>query len=589
MHRNTTLFLIGLCLIAILGFNFFVVQTSALLGAVVILGIVFIAGGLTGYWLAKVSTSTQYEAGVEKDDYLINVANTFEAQLKNAHRYATNTKNLANGLRYLWFRKAEYTAQYYINETEFPKEKVAENSGVKADFLNITSSLIRSVDSVVGFESVFFKDTLSGFDTLDVKNYYSDSYQYSLKNKDQLGLFRAKEDDSATQLTFYGIYHDFLVHKPYFGVYRQNSDTETCNITVYNVETNSIVETWSFDFAGQTREMYWFKSDPSKYTEGEKYKIVIKKTGSSAILRGYIPAYFIPYDDDDVGLYRICQVTNRTGGSSAYWVAHVYKLRYISDSEVVEEVGSGALCNSGLQNAIEELAMHYEDALSSGQAYWNYLRMLGYENIDDVPESFKIPAPSVVDIDSSVTEKLTPEQLYALYVAYLKAMEKFFTSTTYRQAEMSSVDVKMSDFSVVINATAYSGDSVVFDKKFAIFMPTVENLTLTKGQNNTLTQTVNCVYYDNSTLTNQTMNYVELHSGDIVYVHEIYINGNVSDVENVTISIADLRQVALTYDFVLVGDPTYAYTTFNDWIPIIMTVLVVSMVIAVIDKTRRKR
>jgi len=592
MHRSTTLFLIGLCLIAILGFNFFVVQTSALIGAVIVVGIVFISGAITGYFLAKYTATTVYESGVEKDDYLINIGRTLEAQLKNAYAYAENTENLANGLRYLWFRKAEYTAQYFINESTFPKEKVAQESGLEDHLINITSALLRSVDSIIGMHSVFCAETLSAFDTLDVKSWISSVLQISLKGSDALGLFRKKSGEDVKTIELYGIYHKIPAHQgDWFGIYEYGTSSVPFNISIYDVETNELVAYKSATMSGGSKMQKWFKVDLSNCVEGNKYKLVLSLnlTNAPSDLTFVVPIDFIPYEPTDMGSYSIYHIVNRTDSSTG-----VGGFEFYSDSEMVYEIkfySDDALKVSKLTNAVSSILEHYEDALDSGQTYWNYLRMLGYTDINQVPKSFKIPAPSVVDMDSTVTQKLTPEQLYALYVAYLKALEQFFTSETYRQANVTSVDVKMVDFSIVVNCTAYSGadNSTIFDKKLAILMPTVENLTLYKGQNNTLTQTVNCVYYDNSTLANQTMNYVQLISGDKVYVYDIYVEGEPSESNNVTIAIVDLRQVALLYDFKLEGEPTYTYTQFQDWIPIIITVLMVSMVIAIIDRSRRKR
>jgi len=587
MHSKTRLFLIGLCLISILGFNFFVVQTSALAGAVVILGIVFIAGALTGYFVAKVTTSTKYEAGVDKTDYLLDVAETWDMQLGNAKTYSKNTENLATGVRYLWFRKAEYMSQNFINETEFPFETVAEKSGVKGDFLNMTSALLDSFDNVVAMESLYFEGSLPAFDTLTAKAEWQDGIvQYELKGYDVLGVFQWFKIDSGTKITTYGYFHKFNAHKPMF-IVKASADGEQDFTLKVSYLNGTVVKNWTTTINNLIKSVT-FSMDYDDFVEGEKYKIELEASSEPNYMELAVPINFIPYNDSDVGKYRCCFAKTHTAGGA--WSLPIEEIVYYSDGSEVKTVNPNYNADY-ITNAIKKLVTHYEDALDSGQTYWNYLKVLGYDDINEVPSNFKIPAPSVVDIDSGVTEKLDPEQLYALYVAYLKALENFFTSETYRNAKVGSVDVKMSDFSVFVNATAYNeaGDSTIFDKKLAILMPTTEDLFLEKGKNNTLTQTVNCVYFDNTTETEESLNYVQLHVNETLYIYDIYEDGVLSSAENVTIAIADLRQVALKYNFILVGDPTYAYTDVSAIVPVLLTVMVVMLVVEMVSKRRRRR
>jgi len=593
MHRSTTLFLIGLCLIAIIGFNFFVVQTSALIGAVIIIGVVFIAGAITGYFVCKSTTSTRYEAGVDKSDYIYNVAVTWHSQINNTETFSFNQGNLSGGIRYYWFRKAEHVSQYYINESTFPKEKVAEESGIKGEYFNLTGSLLDSYDNVLASENSFFASTLPAFDTLDAKAFYNTSsgtVSFSLKGKNVLGLFQYLEGNTQPY-EISGYYHHIPSDKLYIGamldVHDESGGTYEGYIKIYD-SNNTLIKQYNITFPDAKCALRWVKVEG--LTEGEKYKISYSTTQSGKIKALLVPICFIPEKSDD--LKNFCVSTVYNFNSSSAFKPRLSKIVYYSDSTPYYTLKfKSPDAFPSLSNAIKTHADNYQDALSAGQAYWTLLRTLGYYDYDDIPRNYYIPPPSVVDIGSDVTEKLTPEQLYALYIAYLKALEQFFTSETYRESNVTSIDVKVTDFSLVVNCTAYNsyGNVTLFDKKMALIMPTTDSLTLERGKNNTLTQTVNVVYFDNSTLENETINYIQLKPNDILYVHEFYKDGEFYNASSVTIDIIDLKQLSFKYDFTLRGEPTYAYTEFQDWIPIIIAVLVISMIIAVVDKSRKRR
>jgi len=598
MHRSTTLFLIGFCLIAILGFHFFVVQTHALVGAVIVVGLTFLAGAVTGYFICKTTTVTRYEAGVEKGDYIYNVAVTWDTQADNIERFSYNQKELSDGLRYYWFRKAEYTAQHFINESTFPTDKVAEESGIKQEYLNLTSSLLDSYDNVIASLNSFCSSTLPAFDTLTVKATYNIGYTIDLKGKDILGVFHLVGAKAFT-FNFKAYYVDVPTSKRKIGVYinlKGSSDTPTVTFKILN-STDGVVQTESYTATSGQCNIKWYDLT-SNLEEGEVYTLQIEQdAGSKKAIDMLVPICFIPYDDNYGGdgesikdAYVIAHIQESASGDSHY--EGVNKIEFYNETTVVHTITYSTFKPfPELSDAMVKHLANYRDALSAGQAYWNLLRTLGYDDYSEIPRNYHIPAPSVVDIGSDVTEKLNPEQLYALYIAYLKALEQFFTSETYRTSNVSSVDVKASDFSLVVNCTAYNsyGNETIFDKKLAILMPTVSDLVLEREKNNTLTQTVNVVYFSNTSETNQTVNYIQLKPDDIVYVYEFYKDGEFYNASSVTISIVDLKQLSFKYDFTLKGEPTYAYTDFNDWMPIIIAVLVISVVVAMVDKSRRKR
>lgn len=602
MHKSTTLFLIGLCLISILGFNFFVVQTSALIGTILVISAIsFIAGAITGYYITKAVTSTRYEAGVDKTDYIKDVGMVWKSQLDNIETFAYNQKELSNGIRYQWFRKMEYASQYYINESTFPVETVAQESGVLDEYLNLASSLLDSYDNLVGSMNSFCYSTLEAFDTLTVKATFSGFGTTELKGKSVLGFYHEVGVGGGKSLYFDVYYVDDVVTYNtkigiFFGIIG-DSDSVNVTLSIKNSLGNTIYN-FTYLHTPNHFDLKWIEMPASLLEHGKRYTITLShNSANNKMFAVYLPPCFVRYDDNVYGTYSgqlyeayVIHVMENKSTSSSANIQGIISLEFYSDSAKVYTISfSGAF--SKVKSAMETHITNYQDALSAGEAYWNLLRMLGYDDFSEIPRTYYIPPPSIVNIGSDVTEKLEPEELYALYIAYLKALEKFFTSETYRTSNMSSVDVNITDFSLLINCTAYDGDdnSTIFDRKFAILMPTTEDLTLEKGKNNTLGQTVDVVYFDDKESLNESINYVQLKANDFVYVYDFYKDGEWYNASSVTISIIDLKQLSFKYDFTLEGEPTYAYTSVNDWIPIIITVLMISMVIAVIDKSRRRR
>jgi len=494
---------------------------------------------------------------------------------------SNNYKNASVGLRYYWFRRAEFTSQYYLNETTYPKEQILNESTILTEFLNISSATLDSYDNVIGSMNSFANYTLTGFDTLHWNMYNSLDYEVTaLKGKNILGIYHYGTGTTLnnTKYRFDNNLYNHLCAPDTYILGRGTTSAKT--ILFKDAEDNFAVNVT----IPSTNNQIAISFPPENLTHGATYTVQYIGTSDAFAL----PICFIPDTSTDVKTYDWAYAMNFTHGSGIdYSKMPIRYIECLNNSEVVYTITLPTATN--LKEYITYLSSAKEDAMSAGLAYWNFLRSMGYYSIDDIPKSYYIPSISIIGFESDITENLSAEQLFALYVAYNKAMGEWFTSETYKTAiNMTSTDIKLSDLKIACNITAYNkyGNETLINKKLAFLMPTTANLVLKRDKNNTLTQTVNTIY--ETGYENDTWLYLQLTDNDKVYVHDFYKEGEWQNITEQTISVYTLRQLSLQYDFTLTGEPTYAYTDISAWMPILIALMVMSAIMGVMTK-RKKR
>jgi len=619
--------LIGLTLIAIIGLYACVTEAFVITGtaiAVILIGS-FVAGAVSGFLIDRFFTTTVHEEGVELGDFIYDVAVEWETDYNNTRIMFDNDYAMLNAmLRYYWSKKAEYVGQAYINETTFPTDTVLTKSGLLTEYMNFSRAKVDSLDNLLGSLNDFTDSTLVNFGTLNVyaSSNISDAETYALKEHQYMTAYWYCPDwtiSDSTPDVGTTEYHagNFTYDNQLEAVMSKdkalvlinsqfNSNTPKCTmrIKIYDSEGTSVYNSTVTDMTvGTTAGEVYYKAglvSLGNMTHGKSY-ILNYTVGYDKAFGSWkntimLPLYLYPSNNDladDIIIHVASDKaldSHYTAGSTPKpYYPLIEKLEYKNDSTVQKTTVFDDL--DSLKSVFQCLTSRMEQAIASAKSYWSYLRALGYSDINDVPANYIIPTPSMVYFDSDVTDKLTLEQLQAIYVAYLRGYADFVTSSNYREVNVTASDIKLSDLSLVFNTTAYNsyGNVTYWDTKLAFLMPTTANLVLNVGANNTLTQVVQAFVFTDWNK-GEAGELYELQKDNIVYVHEVYEDGIFYNTTKVTIKVKTLGQVATIYDFSLLGDPTYSagVTDFTSLIATIVPALIIIMLVSRMFQKKRK-
>lgn len=114
------------------------------------------------------------------------------------------------------------------------------------------------------------------------------------------------------------------------------------------------------------------------------------------------------------------------------------------------------------------------------QSYYNYL----VANGPDAPRIM----PSIIFPDPSQLEGMSWQQIYAMLLAYLTQMDPWFE--THTVMGMDNVNISAESLDLLCRGAIYNASGGVVYNDSAVWTPyiSLEDMTLTAGQNNTMTQ-----------------------------------------------------------------------------------------------------
>lgn len=127
-------------------------------------GMSLVAAFLLGYVAAPGSVHEQAKAAVagaaycppavEVNDYLAQYGWTLDTQLGAVAMDVKHHADLLPATAYYFGRKAQYVAQYFVNESSFPTDKVLTQAGVYRELANITYALMHTVEDIATMANV---------------------------------------------------------------------------------------------------------------------------------------------------------------------------------------------------------------------------------------------------------------------------------------------------------------------------------------------------------------------------------------------------------------------------------------------------
>lgn len=581
-----------LCICLLVSTATYIPATEAIIP--IIIGLVaagaFIAGVITTWMIAQSSSVTVYETGAEKGGYLLDIANLWEASLQQATTMFQNDYSQCQvGLKYYWYRQAEYTAQQFINETTFPREKVWIESSIQDAWYNFTGAKLNmAYQQLKLIDDYAVTGDLNNFETLDIKTYAYDPYwstsDASLKQSTPLELLNAMGDTNGNEIVFY--INKFTEQEQQYittcgagtvVIYDDTAEAEVYQAVVSNeqhININDVLEESEIDYTHQYH--------------------VRAISGTLAISFG-AGIMQTPFDLDSSSDFHYNVSQERQGCTIAQ-----HYIAFFNGSENIKEIDFadvGAGLQDSLDNLIYLVSGMQDSALNAAQARWQYLRNLGYTDVSQIPPDLLVPSVTNINLSTNSTNNLTPEQWLVLYQAYLNNMAKFFNSTNYREYNLTSTNFDMASLDYAFESKVWALDGTYYNYfawegnptgvEYCYFIPYTHSLTLTIGQNTTLDQQVDCLVFNKS---NQTLKGVySFASGDKIDIQHIYTNGTLSSLTTATVSINTLKQVSEKYGFTIVGEPKHGIVIegFNSTIWLLIVLAVAAVVLMQFVPKRR--
>lgn len=430
-----------------------------------------LAGSVLVGWLLGVFT-TPYP-GISPLDLLQNFYSAKVNEFRALTTGLNNTAEALEGVSYYLSRKATTTAQMYINESTFPANKVLNVSGILTEASNEYFSYIQSYQYIFDDIRRYTSASLTGdYASLTTRISTVGSYDTNLKTESsEIRLmrdyqFRVPSNTPGT-VTFNIVANNsrLIIRTDYDNTYQYGTLTiQDCNngSTVVNTATY-VNQVYSYTLSGHYFVTLSILGKPDSWEQG-----IIT----------------------DAFIYNISQTTYQVLSLEYSWIK-VSDVINPSNRAVMWNSHAGIRFTDGTNNFtisntnkttfnLETLRQTLDTALmfakSNAQSHWQLLRSLGYTDPSQIPPQYVIPPTDVAFISNEDMVNLSYSEIYAMYIAYLKALSNFFNSSTWQQANLTQLlpqNVSFINVAIKVNGTiyrnntAYAGPSQFYLQVFA--------------------------------------------------------------------------------------------------------------------------
>lgn len=586
MQRKYVVFLaLFLCSLA---FSMLTVEPVLASVALVILLAGVVIGALATYIIDRYMTSTVFQYGATLDSYATNIVTTTQESVDIIDATAKNLDSLVNGVKLVWFRKAEYTSQCYLSNTTYPSETIADSSTVKAEYVNCTVASLLGFDRLLAKQNTYITGVVPTFTYLDVYGMSTVNENASIKGGSNLtlGYYYYNAGTSTGNNTVGYFYYSDAVYDELSSV--QNKICSSISAASYKLYldhyTDQHVKDSSILLVSSSTTQQW--NDINCIESGYYVLLICPNTGGYNT-EVFVPICFAPVNvttSYDTFEFSVAKNPGNSSGSMTRLQALSY--RHTNGTVFGDIVFSAML--SDLATFVNAYTQAKVDALGSGQTYWNFLRGMGYADIDDIPSSFYIPPPSVAVPNFADMGTLTIDQQQALYYAWLNNLENFFNSTSYESANMTATETIVGNLSLTVKCSVVNAsDEVVFSDKIVFIQPSVQSFTITKNEQYVLNQSVFCVYSVSSSSGGYIWQTLTIPSGYKINVTEIYLNGVLTNDTIATFAMTSLSQAAYEFDFDIQGESTTGTTDISAWLYVLIPVMMIAMIVPALFSRRR--
>jgi len=637
LGKRTRLLLIGATLSALMLFSFVVTQpiltVSAIFGIddlALVVGIMLIAGGSfgLGMWFQEQFTKQALIESVGAD-YVNDTATLFNNTVACLTQEQINEKNLVPSAIYYFARKAEYGAQYFVNETTFPTDKVLALTGLEPEMqalLNGTKNQLENLNEIPeGHAETTFTGDLGAWtvNAMTQKDAYGTAgliqkYQ-SLKTNDLVPAYGLVEtwlsatspsglewsvgtsqslhegylflDTGGTQAYFNSTSSSFKVANGttlHYSTWYACSTSNTGYLDLCNATDGTVLKSLDIATASTTtygEESWTFESETDE-TADVYFRTSMYRGTNFWSAMGTITCWI---DGTPHRLDPFYPILKTTGTNDNALVSYGYAnstvtMQYVDFKELQRQV---ALFSGTVKQQINT-------AITMGQAYWQYLRLLGYTDYSQLPTLIP-PLDSVLPPSNSTFwqgAEIGTVEWYAMMSAYMASLNELFKDPNIRR-NIESVDFSDINFTSLpawCEGTVFDNSSDTWTNYCSSIwiQPLVGSITIIAGQNNTLGTSAQIIYQEDAT---KKITYLLATQYDIVNASTCTTRnkyGVESNVSSYTVAIDSLEKYAVTYITDYEGLYIETETTWN--MPALMSAfMMIVIIMALAGSLTRKR
>lgn len=494
-------------------------------------------------------------AGVTIPDHLSLLYNTKKNEIDAVTTNVLTMASLVNETGYYLGRKAQYAAMQYVNVSDYNAVKwiVLNQSGVLSEagqlYRGISNGYANIIKDCIRYSTNF----VGTYSPMDFKlNTTSTKSWTNFDVKLVFGTLLPWTDVS----TMGGVTYTYYVAGPFTLTYYVKNDwgSESTNgyVKVFDMLNNSnVVYEWSY--GNQDVE----KTIIQEFGEGI-YKVEFRfysqyylgSTRNYLMYRIGIDGLILsPYPFNAITPYIWANQTNNLYTSMTFSESQNGTSYSIS---VNNDVFALWALRSNLDTTI-----NFASALA--QSYHTTLRGLGYTDPSSIPPNIAIPPVDVAFISNDDINRLSAAEIYAIYIAYLKALGDFFNSTTYQNVTaLEPSNVTFANMAVKVigsmsrNGTVYTNGT--------LYLQVYQNLTLAVNQSHVINSSGLVYNLDQKRV-------YTYQPGDILDVTDILVydpssSSGYSSATNATISPMTVQVYIHTSDS---GTPSGLDNTVSTW------------------------
>jgi len=516
------------------------------------IGFIFLLDWLISYF-------TPPPAGVTIPDHLslfyFSKKNEIDAVTANVLTMAS----LVNETGYYLGRKAQYAAMQYVNVSDYStvKWKVLWDSGVLNEtgqlYHGISQGYANIIKDCIRYSTNFF----GTYEPMDFKLGTTSTKSWTDHNVNIVfGAVRAWGDSN----TLGEVLFNYYVVGPFTFVYSINNDrgsgTTQGHVKVFDLLNNSnVIYQWTYgneDISFSTAQRFGeglyqvqFRFY-SQYVSGSTWNYLSYIIGIDGLI-------LTPYPSNGVAPYIWANQTKSVYTSMTFSESQ-------NSTSYTINVNNDVFALWALRSNLDA-TINFASTLA--QSYHTTLRDLGYTDPSSIPPNVAVPPVDIAFISNDAVTRLSAAEIYAIYIAYLKALGDFFNSTTYQNVvALEPANVTFANMAVKVVGSMSRNDTVYTNG--TLYLQVYQDLTLTANESHIMNASGLVYNLDEKRV-------FTYQPGDVLNVTDILIydpssSTGYSSATNATISPMTVQVYIHTSDSgTPTGQTTPSTTTTTEW------------------------
>jgi len=494
-------------------------------------------------WLTDKTEDTQTTYEINKTIYLNQWAGFFEDMenmFKTTETHFLNQLSLYNQTKLAWVRYAEREVINYLDKTNWTTD-IEEN--ITKEFDNLTRQMIISFAKDYGNILADFVHEIYQFNNWTLSDTYPDLFFF-------IG-------DAGVANANWGVYNGQLWgnnKQGKFYIYVNDNAINLLNIGWENM--SKIGDLYFYNDTLYTKTVSDLLNDKLIFGCYDMGVFIGSTKGCH---------YFDTFLVDNTGYSDVDTTTGTTGLPQAAQI--VYGSLW-GDYDKYNYEGYNIKFNEYLSLLSTSYNTIRTDMINNAQAYWTYLKNLGYDNASEVPEDLIPVYPDVLLDNIEALGNLTGNETFAMYYAIMQQLTEQLNDmiANNQTGNITWDDIMLGNFTgkqaniILQEATATTGTGTVLVNGWAYIIPYEQDLTLTVNTTYAITTNATLPSWANAKISQKISIY------DIANHKWYYITPTDTTYYNLTVKglmVGNQTTDSVKYDILDANDLAYATWGFR--------------------------